>query len=559
MQTRWRLVARRVATAALLVVALTSLGCGAKSGGSTSLSAAASRTATMDGFVFVPSRARSRQTATGSVSIPFAIVRVYSMPYTAGQAALRQTQAGYDATTGRYDYYRLDNLPLHVPLLLTATDPFDAKRVLQAVISFESLDQIKRRDVTPVSTVAAAVAQQNNVDKPLTDAQVQALELVADEVLGQQLDTIDVTTDPEALAAVANTAAAESFGTVVVRVYSNPPTVATIYLNEDDIGTVTTALPPARQTGAINELTITNVPIGVVVVEAMATGFLDALKQANVLAGQTTTVEITLRTEPTAEANQPPNIVAAQATPALVPFQGGTVTVSATIRDADSPVLVAVADVTRAADSPPGAVEEVTQLTLTRSGDSFTGSFQVPGNSKTTPASYQVELVVIDDAGNEAYQVLSFQVLGVQGPPTPPTDTGPRRLVGTWTEQRSGSTYTGMVAPTGTPKTMTINADATFTVTSPLGSFSGTVQFPGTTVPANLGPGLTIDPANAYVMILVVSASDGGTLPAVGTTVPSVAIISSDLQTLLIINGAGTAQQLFTEWKRSGTAARRGR
>lgn len=559
MQMRWRWVARRAAMAALLILALTSLGCGAKSGGATSLSPAASRTATMDGFVFVPSRARSRQTATGSVSIPFAIIRVYLMPYTTGQAPLRQTQAGFDATTGRYDYYRLDNLPLHVPLLLTATDPFDPKRVLQAVISFESLEQIKRRDVTPVSTVAAAVAQQNNLDKPLTDAQVQALELVADEVLGQQLDTVDVTIDPEALAAVANTAAAESFGTVVVRVFSNPVAVATIYLNEDDVGMVTTALPPARQSGAANELTIANVPIGVVVVEAMAPGFQDALKQANVLAGKTTMVDIVLRTEPTAEANQPPTIVSAQASPALVPFQGGTVTVAATIRDPDSPVLVAVADVTRAVDNPPGAVEEVTTLTLSRSGDSFTGSFEVPGNSKTTPASYQVELVVVDDYGNEAYQVLSFQVLGVQGPPTTPTDTGPRRLVGNWTEQRSGSTYTGMVAPTAAPKTMTIGADASFIITSPLGSFSGQVQFPGTTVPTNLGPGLTVDPAYAYVTILLVTASDGGALPAVGTSVPSVAIISADLQTLLIINGASTTPQLFTEWKRSGPAARRRR
>ena len=75
---RQRAVARRAAGVALVLWLLGTMGCGAKSGGSSGLSPAATRSAAMDGFVFVPSRSRDRQTATGTVSIPFAIIKIYS-------------------------------------------------------------------------------------------------------------------------------------------------------------------------------------------------------------------------------------------------------------------------------------------------------------------------------------------------------------------------------------------------------------------------------------------------------------------------------------------------
>ncbi|NUQ00858.1 MAG: hypothetical protein HUU35_13495, partial [Armatimonadetes bacterium] len=186
MKQTMRAVTRRATLGIAMVVLAATLGCGGNGFGTSSLAQPSIRSrAALDGFVFVPSR--TRQDAEGDTSIPHALIEVYVLPRAEGDRPIAETQADSRG------FYRVEGLAIEVPLLIIATDPFDPRRVLRGVISFreDETEEAKERNLTPTSTLAAQVVERqieqqgSDAAVPISDAQVQALETVAEEKLAE--------------------------------------------------------------------------------------------------------------------------------------------------------------------------------------------------------------------------------------------------------------------------------------------------------------------------------------------------------------------------------------
>ncbi len=353
MQSNRRLAwSRRGALVMALLSLCGTLGCGASSGGSDSLAGATRTVASMDGFVFVPSR--SRQTATGDTSIPHAQIRVFLLPRLPGSVPIQETQA--DAN-GFYsiDFTSNPELVLNRGLLVEATDPFDPNRVLRGVISFQDEHDDKNRNLTPTSTIAAAMVQNEDWNEPLSDSQISALENLADGVLTGLGPNVDPTTDPAALQAAAANAAAHGVGRFELTVFSDPTVTANVKLNGFNAGLVPTAVPATsatRQNPTVsgNTLTIARVFIGTTRVAISAPGFITDEFTVDILGGETTALERTLVQAPPPGQNLPPVVIQSRITPQTLPFQGGQVQTYAQVRDPEGDDVLGTVEVTRTVD-----------------------------------------------------------------------------------------------------------------------------------------------------------------------------------------------------------------
>ncbi|MCC7494533.1 MAG: hypothetical protein IT204_19400 [Fimbriimonadaceae bacterium] len=529
---------RRYGLALLLAAGALSVGCSANGGGSDGLIGEPSRSASaMDGFVFVPSR--GRQTATGDTSIPHALIRVFVLPRTPGDTPVATTQA--DAR----GFYRLDGLPINVPLLVVATDPFDSNRVLRGAISFGAAGEEKQRNITPTSTVAASILENRGTDQPVTDSQVAALEQIADAKLDELDDEVDITTDEEALAAIVEDAADESFGTVVVSVFSDPVTRAALLFNGVEQARVNTALPPEDFTGDAdravtvsgNTVTLTDVPIGTAELRVVAGGFEPDFEEIDVQGGATSELDLTLLPSPVAGADRPPVILQARVLPQTLPFQGGTVAVQAQVRD---PEGEAVEGLARVALSTPNGDEEFDDFDMTAAGDWFSANVTVPGNPHSYAQVYLVRLEFVSAGVTEpTRRLLQFSVSNIDGPPNPPEDDGARLLVGTWTENQTGPDPDHLTPNIGTPDVLQINPDATFQLTTDGGAASGRVEVSS---PSARG---RIYETDGFLVVI----TSNGLLPPAGTRIPANLHLleTSLLQTIL---NPDTPQQVCAQWTR---------
>ncbi len=540
--TRYALMV--LAAAALMLT----IGCGATSGtGTEGLAQAVSRQrGAMDGFVFVPSRAVGRQTVQG-FSIPFAKIEVFVMPRKPGDAPIRVTQAGYngDPINPRFDFYKIDDLEINLPLVIVATDPFNPQRVLSAAISFEEQSDKKTKDITPTTTVAAKVLEKKGTDKPVSDAQVAALEAVAEKKIAALPPDVDVTLETEEneaeVADLVEEAEAESFGDLIVHVFSDPVAAATIFLNGGNVGTVTTALPGTVGATA-NTLELEDLPIGTANVRITAPKFLTDETTTDIVGGEEAELDRTLALAPVVGQNLPVAIISARMRPSTLPFQGGTTQIEAVVRDPENGTVTGQAVVRKPTATGTGGSEVFAQPTLTRSGETFTGSVTVPGNPNSFNQSYVVELAFTDGNNRPVVRkVITFQVSGVAQPPQPPPDEGARRLVARWIEQRSGSSIPTMTTFIGIPDVLNITADAKFSVTTDTGSFAGTVE------------SITTNSDSSFNFLLVVTESSGTDVPPVGSRVPVTATVSPDGRILVTVTAPGTAGQRAVEWKRDGS------
>lgn len=95
--------------------------------------------------------------------------------------------------------------------------------------------------------------------------------------------------------------------------------------------------------------------------------------------------------------------------PSQVPFEGGTVTITASVLG--GPIRSATAIV-----SPWGA-----QLTLIQTSPGiFSTSYHVPANTRVEPVTCTVTVTVEDVYGNRASREAQFTLLGPEVPPPPP-------------------------------------------------------------------------------------------------------------------------------------------
>lgn len=542
---RWMAWYRRGALLVALLSLGGTLGCGASSGGSDSLAGATRTAASMDGFVFVPSR--SRQTASGDTSIPHALITVFLLPRRPGDLPIFETQA--DAT----GFYRIDftndpDLVLNRGLIVIARDPFDPARVLRAVISFQDDADNKNRNLTPTSTIAAQMVENEGYTDPLSDSQISAIEGLADGVLAGLDPDVDPTTDDTVLQAAATNAATNGFGRFELTVYSDPTVTANVLLNGRSAGLVPTALPlstTTRQNPQVvgNTLIIPRAFIGTTRVTITAPGFVADEFTTDIVGGQTIEVERTLLQTP-AGANLPPVIVSSRVTPQTLPFQGGQVQLQATVRDPNGDAIVGSFQVTRTIDNT-GTSEPFDSGLLQRSGESFTALLTVPGNPNAFNQTYTVTLSFIDGEGRPPVRrVREFQVSGIEQPPTPPSDTpdsSARALIGTWNESASGADENGLEPSSG--RTLVVQADATVTLQSPLGTATGVITILSTTTTARLeGP--------SFDAALTIQSSSNSLFPP-NSVIPLQIQFSADLGTLLTVLNPGTPVQEAVQWTRA--------
>ena len=96
--------------------------------------------------------------------------------------------------------------------------------------------------------------------------------------------------------------------------------------------------------------------------------------------------------------------------PSQVPFDGGTVNITALVLG--GPVRYAVAEI-----SPWGE-----RLTLRQTSvDIYSGTYEVPPNTSTSPVTCTVTVIVEDVFGNRASKKTTFILLGPEAPPSPPS------------------------------------------------------------------------------------------------------------------------------------------
>lgn len=351
----------------------------------------------IDGFVFVPTRdghvTRARQEVVGMVGIPHALIQVFRLPRHPGDPPLK---------TGRADasgYYHITGLPLNVPLLVVAKDPFGLP-TLKAVTTLDRPEP-KRRDVTEKSTVAAAVVEELPEVPALSDDQVEELETVAEQVLTQakQEDpTLDVLTDPEDLKQVAIQAKQESTGNLEVN--SNPPG-ASITLN-------------GQPTGRTTPYTFTDLPIGDVTILLRRGGYLDLTHIATVEGGKTTSVTLNLVPLPT-PVNQAPVINNPQVRPPELRFEGGTVHLQAEIVDPNDDPLQVWAEVRL-------GTQRLPDVPLTKGvGNEYTGTWSVEGNETEVTMIYVIVIVANDGELETRTSELLLRVRPATMPPAPAT------------------------------------------------------------------------------------------------------------------------------------------
>lgn len=532
---------------ALLVALLSlggTLGCGASSGGSDSLAGTTRTTASMDGFVFVPSR--SRQVASGDTSIPHALIRVFLLPRMPGDSPIFTTQA--DAT----GFYRIDftNDPdqvLNKGLVVLATDPFDPARTLRAVISFQDATDVKNRNLTPTSTIAAAIVENEGYTEPLSDSQITQLETLADDVFADLDPDQDPTTDDTILQNAATTAAANGFGRFEISVFSDPTVTANVILNGFNSGLVPTALPETsttRQNPTVsgNTLTIARAIVGTTRVQLTAPGFLTDEFTVDIIGGQTTTVERTLVQQPPPGQNLPPVVISSRITPQTLPFQGGQVQLYAQVQDPEGDAITGTFSILRTIDAA-GNTAVFLNGDLAQNQQDFAALVSVPGNPNTFNQTYTATLSFTDGTDRPVVRrVRQFQVSGLEAPPTPPTDTGDssaRALIGQWNESASGPDPNSLSASSG--RTLIIRSDATVTLLTGAGTVNGTI--------AILQTAARLEGPVFSATLHITSSTDS--LFTVGEAVPLDTQLSADLATLLTVLRPGDALQEAVQWARA--------
>ena len=362
-----------------------------------------------DGFVFVPSRqvatrqvatrqAATRQAATGK-TIPFAKIRIHSLGANGAKTLIATTQCDADG------HYRLDGLPLDAPLYIEAEDPFVIPgvppRKLSAVVSFTDATQEKKRDLTPATTLAAAIVTQQAKPKALSDSQLTALETRAEAELDRP-DAPDVTTEPEALHELAGDLVTEVEGDLWVKVLSDPVATATVFLNGARVGTVPSALP--ANAGTATELEIEEVALGTVQLRVSAPGFLDQELAVRVARPEGERVTVQLVRE--SVTNKAPQITTVSVKPGWVPATGGAVTIEAIVTDAENDPLTVRAEIA-------GGGEQTT-VPLTAVGNArYTGTFSAPANGGNVAIGYDVAVRATDPTHpTPVTRLASFQVAG---------------------------------------------------------------------------------------------------------------------------------------------------
>ena len=376
---------------------------------------------TMDGFVFVPSRARGasgvRQAATGT-AIPHAVITVYRIVGGgAPNELLLTTQADAEG------FYRAAGMPLNVLLLVVATDPFSlpgqAAHTVSGVISFDVAED-RTRNLNPASTIAARVIENQGTGQPVSSQQVTALETEAEGLLTDPYGP-DVTTDEEALAAAAGELEPTSSGSLYIHVYSNPAVAATVKVNGATVGTVTTLLPNSEPGANLVELE--PVAVGQVNVQLSAAGFMTDNFVVDILAGQENTAQRVLVPLP-AGANKPPTIVDQRTLPSRLGFSGGEIAIQAIVVDSEGDATTVSAQVVPSIPSSAARTSEGWTVPLTLGENHlYSGTLTVPGNPNTANATYVVTISA-QDAGHTAtptQSILTFQVAGTNPPPDPPT------------------------------------------------------------------------------------------------------------------------------------------
>lgn len=337
-----------------------------------------------DGFVFVP----SRQVVSGSI-LPLAKIRVYRLD-ASGKVLVATGQADAEG------HYRIAGLPLNVSLIIEGTDAFPlpgqpARRV-SGLVSFSENSTEKQRDLSPATTVVAAMVQAENSWKPCSDSQVEAMEAAAEQALEvaglPDVTRFDDNDSQAALLSVVQTVTAEVMADLVVVVQSAPATTATVKINGLAAGTVATGAPG---------LTLTKLPIGSVVVRAEATGFDADETRVTLTAGAPVQVTLTLTktAAPGTPANAKPVIVAGsvRVTPATLTAAGGRAKLEATVQDTENDPLTVTAVVTGGA----GARRRDQQLTLNKLANGlYRAEFDVQANTGTIAQSYDVTVSASD-------------------------------------------------------------------------------------------------------------------------------------------------------------------
>jgi hypothetical protein len=420
MMTRCFHAVRRAAliTAAAGLLAL--LGCSSSGFSSNPLASVGFSRGTaglMDGFVFVPSRAGFKQTASGN-TLPDAIITVYQLNGAAAPTLLFTSQAD---DTG---HYSVAGMPLDVPLLIKATVPFSnvpgqTQNSLEAIVSFSSTEDNKTRNINNVSTVAADACVDNNAADPLSDAQVTALETVAQQLLNQN-PNIDPTTNAAGLAALAASEQQEAFGSYNLAIFSTPPVAATVLINGAQAGTINTLTPGSAASSNVQQFT--SIPSGDADIEIDAPGFQPAIFTITIVGGQTTNDQRTLVSAPVAGQSFPPVIVDERVTPPSLPFEGGTVSVQAILQDPQNHAITASA--TAVVLSTTGR-QTLSPITLAPIGNNvYSGNLTAPGNPTVVPVTYEVTISASTTQNpTPVTAVVDFQVAGTNPPPPAPTTT----------------------------------------------------------------------------------------------------------------------------------------
>lgn len=365
-----------------------------------------------DGFVFVPTRQ-----ALGGQTIPHATIRIVPIPVDQNEP-VAEGQADADG------FYRFEKFKLDQPYVVFATEPFSGGRELQALVSFNSVNEDQRKNLTDVTTIAARVYQLAAAEAPVTLDQVAALESLCAEIIAEHEDAAGITTSEEIRDAIARQALEESFGALRLTITSEPTVTAEVRLNGQLVGQVETGPPTARTEAGV--LLLDQVLVGTAGVTITAPGFVTDTFEVSVGANETISIGRQLVPLPSEQSNLPPVIQAAVAEPDPVPFEGGQVEILAQVRDPEADALTVRATVT----TPTGGS---LQLALPRlEGDIFGAALPVPGNAEITNQVYQVRIEAVDEPfelpvdggasgpGRPATYAFGFSVSGVDPPPPRP-------------------------------------------------------------------------------------------------------------------------------------------
>lgn len=365
-----------------------------------------------DGFVFVPTRQ-----AVGGQTIPHATIRIIPIPVSENQP-VAEGQADANG------FYRFERFKLNQPYVVIATEPWTGGRELQALVSFNSVNEDQRKNLTDITTIAARVYELSGSTEPVTLDQVEALEQICEEVIERRGDAAGITISNDIRDSIAQEALEDSFGALRLTISSEPIVTAEVALNGVVVGQVETAPAASRTEAGLLELE--QVLVGTAQVTITAPGFLPDTFEVTVEANETVSVGRQLVPVPGEQSNLPPVVRAATAHPDPVPFEGGQVEILAEVVDPEADGLTVRATVT----TPTGGSAQLDMPRL--EDDYFVAELPVPGNAEITNQVYHVLIEAVDEPfelpvdgeatgpGRPTLYSFQFSVSGVDPPPPKP-------------------------------------------------------------------------------------------------------------------------------------------